>query len=80
MLSDIQQLELASGIKDSLINAGFSTIESILNSSIADLSNKVGVDLYIAQIILNEARKFGTGTDEQQVQLLISDRELMELN
>jgi small basic protein len=80
MFSDIQQLELASGIKDSLINAGFLTIESILASSIADLSNKVGVDLYIAQIILQEAKKFGTGTNEQQTQLLISDRELTELN
>ena len=80
MASDIQLLELASGIKDSLINAGFLTIESILNSSIADLSNKVGVDLYIAKIILQEARKFGTGTNEQQAQLLISDRELMEIN
>ena len=70
MLSDIQQLELASGIIDSLINAGFSTIESILNSSIADLSNKVGVDLYIAQIILHEARRIGASTAHQQPQLL----------
>jgi small basic protein len=76
MLSDIQQLELASGIKDSLINAGFLTIESILASSITELSNKVGVDPYIAQIILEEARKFGKGTNEQQPQLLISDGEL----
>ena len=62
MASDIQSLELVSGIKDSLVRAGFPTIESILASSITDLSNKVGVDLYIAQIILHEARKFGTGT------------------
>jgi small basic protein len=60
MASDIQLLELASGIKDSLVRAGFLTIESILSSGIADLSSKVGVDLYIAQIILQAARKFGT--------------------
>ena len=60
MASDIQLLELASGIKDSLVRAGFLTIESILSSSNADLSSKVGVDLYIAQIILQAARKFGT--------------------
>ena len=60
MASDIQLLELASGIKDSLVRAGFLTIKSILSSSNADLSSKVGVDLYIAQIILQEARKFGT--------------------
>ena len=77
MASDVQLLELASGIKDSLVRAGFPTIESILASSITDLSNKVGVDLYIAQIILHEARKFGTGTIVEQPQLLISDEELM---
>jgi small basic protein len=60
MASDIQLLELARGIKDSLVRAGFLTIESILCSTIADLSSKVGVDPYIAQIILEAARKFGT--------------------
>ena len=76
MASDIQLLELAIGIKDSLVRAGFLTIESILNSSTTELSNKVGVDLYIAQIILQEARRFRMGTNEQQPQLLISDGEL----
>jgi hypothetical protein len=76
MASDIQLLELASGIKDSLVRAGFLTIESILASSIADLSSKVGVDPYIAQIILQVARKFGKGTNEQQSTMLISDGEL----
>jgi small basic protein len=76
MASDINLLELASGIKDSLVKSGFLTVESILASSITDLSNKVGVDLYIAQIIIQEAKKIGTGTNEQQHQLLISDGEL----
>jgi small basic protein len=76
MASDIQLLELASGIKDSLVKSGFLTVESILASSITDLSNKVGVDLYIAQIIIQEAKKIGTGTNEQQHQLLIPDGEL----
>jgi small basic protein len=76
MASDIQLLELASGIKDSLVKSGFLTVESILASSITDLSNKVGVDLYIAQIIIQEAKKIGTGTNEQQHQLLIYDGEL----
>jgi hypothetical protein len=62
MVSDIQLLELAIGIKDSLVRAGFLTVESILNSSIADLSSKIGVDPYVAQIILQAARKFGTAT------------------
>ena len=57
MESDIQLLELASGIKDALINAGFCTIKSILNSTPSDISSKVGVDLYVAQLIFEEARR-----------------------
>jgi hypothetical protein len=45
--SEIQLLELAIGIKDSLISAGFITIGSILNSTITDISFKVGVAVYI---------------------------------
>ena len=70
MESEIQLLELANGIKESLINAGFITIGSILNSTITDISFKVGVDLYIAQIILHEARRMGASTTFQQPQLL----------
>ena len=55
--SDIRLLELADGIKETLINAGFSTIKSILECSASDISNKIGVDQYIAQIILEEAKR-----------------------
>jgi hypothetical protein len=55
--SDIQLLELASGIKDSLTKAGFTTISIIVNSTITDISKKLGIDLYVAQIIYEEAKK-----------------------
>src|SRR5919109_1078775 len=57
MESDIQLLELARGIKDALIRSGFLTIKSVLNSTTADIASKVGVDLYIAQIIFQEAKR-----------------------
>ncbi len=57
MESDIQLLELADGIKDTLVNSGFLTIKSVLDSTMADISSKVGVDLYIAQIIFQEAKR-----------------------
>jgi hypothetical protein len=57
MESDIQLLELASGIKDSLIKAGFTTIGFILNSTTTDISERLGIDLYVAQIIFEEAKK-----------------------
>jgi hypothetical protein len=57
MESDIQRLELASGIKDSLIDAGFTTIDFIYRSTVTDISEKLGIDLYVAQIIYEEAKK-----------------------
>jgi len=57
MESDIQLLELAPGIKDALINSGFLTIKSILNNTTEGIASKVGVDLYIAQIIFQEAKR-----------------------
>ena len=57
MEQDIQLLELADGIKDTLINSGFLTIRSILSSTTADISNKLGVDPYIAQIVFQEAKR-----------------------
>ena len=57
MESDIQLLELAPGIKDALIRSGFLTIKFILNNTTAIIVDKVGVDLYIAQIIFQEAKK-----------------------
>ena len=58
--SDIHLLEPADGIKDNLISSGFSTIKSILESTNSDLSSKIGVDQYVAQIILEEAKRFTT--------------------
>ena len=62
--SDIQSLELANGIKDSLINAGFTTTDSILSSSTTEISKLFGIDLYVAQIIMEEAQRITvTSTD-----------------
>ena len=57
MESDIQALELATGIKDSLTKSGFTTINCILSSTTTDISKKLGIDLYVAQIIFEEAKK-----------------------
>jgi hypothetical protein len=60
MESDIQLLELADGIKLALVNSGFLTIKSVLENTASDISHKVGVDLYIAQIIFQEAKRVAT--------------------
>jgi hypothetical protein len=64
-LSDIQSLELANGIKDSLVNAGFTTADSILSSSKTEISKLLGIDLYVAQTIMEEAQRITvTSTDK----------------
>lgn len=67
MDSDLQLLELANGVKDALKNAGFLTIKTILGESASGISEKVGVDLYIAQIILQEAERVSTKMAETPI-------------
>jgi hypothetical protein len=53
----IQDLALAQGIKDSLKEAGFDTIYSILKVAPLDISNKLGIEQYVAQIIKDAAKR-----------------------
>ena len=57
MESDIYLLQLAEGVREALVNGGFSTIKSILESTTSDISNRVGIDPYVAQIIFEEAKR-----------------------
>ena len=50
-------MQLADGIKSALDNTGFSTIKSILECSTPDISNRIGVDQYVGQIIFEEAKR-----------------------
>lgn len=49
-------LEIADGLKDALIHAGF-TIESILNLGPGEIGSTIGVDIYVAKIIFRAAEK-----------------------
>jgi hypothetical protein len=55
-LSDIQALPIADGLKDVLINQGF-TIRRILQTKPNDLAAKLGIEEYVAKIILNAAER-----------------------
>ena len=72
MESDIQLLELAPGIKDALIRSEFFTIKSVLNNATAGIIDKVGVDLYIAQIIFQEAKKVEAEMTKESAPLDVS--------
>jgi hypothetical protein len=49
-------LEVAIGIKDSLIAAGFTSLESLLRSSPAEIAAILGIELYVAKLIIEAAK------------------------
>jgi hypothetical protein len=65
MDSDVQALALAQGIKDSLEEAGFDTIDSILKEAPLDISIKLGIEPYVAQIIMEAAKRATDGRSEK---------------
>lgn len=54
--SDVLELEIADGLKQLLIDYGF-TRRRILKLQSGDLASILGVDDYIAKIICNEAER-----------------------
>jgi len=53
----IQMLELAIGIKDSLIAAGFTSLDSLLRSNPTDIAAMLGIELYVAKLIIDAAKR-----------------------
>ncbi len=64
MTPGIQMLEVAIGIKDSLIAAGFTSLDSLLRSSPAEIAAIMGIELYVAKLIVDAAKSAaGHGTE-----------------
>ena len=61
----IQMLEVAIGIKDSLMAAGFTSIESLLRSSPADIAAILGIELYVAKLIIDAAKNVAGQNSER---------------
>lgn len=59
MESGIQQLEIAPGLKDSLLKAGLS-VESIVLGGPDAVSAALGIETYVAKIIYDAAKKIIT--------------------
>jgi chitinase len=66
MDSDVQDLALAQGIKDSLEEAGFDTVDSILKEAPLDISDKLGIEPYVAKIIKEVAKRANEESYEKE--------------
>jgi poly(3-hydroxyalkanoate) synthetase len=56
MEAGIQHLELASGLKESLLKAGL-TVNSITSKGPDAVSDALGIEDYVAKIVYDEAKK-----------------------
>ena len=56
MESGIHLLEIASGLKELLLSAGF-TVDSIVSEGPDAISREIGIEAYVAKIIYDEAKK-----------------------
>lgn len=59
----IQMLELAIGIKEVLIDAGFTTIDSLLRMSPSEVAAMLGIELYVGKIIIDAAKHAAARSD-----------------
>jgi hypothetical protein len=57
--SGIQQLEIAPGLKESLLKSGL-TVESIVSEGPNAVSAALGIETYVAKIIYDAAKKITT--------------------
>ena len=61
----LQMLELAIGIKDSLMAAGFTSLDSLLRSSPTDIAAVLGIELYVAKLIIDAAKSAAGQNNER---------------
>lgn len=59
--SELQRMDLASGLKDLLKRTGF-TLELIISNGPSSISIALGIEAYVAKMIYNEAKKIRTNT------------------
>ena len=55
----IQDIKLASGLKDALMRYGM-TLDKIMNYSSEEIAHTLGIDRYVASLIKQEAQKTRT--------------------
>jgi hypothetical protein len=75
----IQMLELAIGIKDVLIDAGFTTIESLVRMTPSEIAAILGIEFYVAKIIIDAAKRAAAQEDPAPQGNMVQSQRLMPL-
>jgi hypothetical protein len=64
--ANVNSLDIADGLKELLIKYDF-TLEELLNTSISDLAEYLGIDLYVANIICNAAKNLSSSDNLEMI-------------
>jgi len=75
----IQMLELAIGIKDVLIGAGFTTIDSLLRMTPSEIAAILGIEFYVGKIIIDAAKRAAMQADPSLPEQNLEPESLMRL-
>lgn len=68
----IQMLEVAIGIKDSLMAAGFTSLDSLLRSSPTEIAAILGIEFYVAKLIVDAAKR-AAGKSNNDLPAILTD-------
>ena len=61
----VERLQIANGLKDLLKKSGYDTIQSVTQSSEQEIARILGIEGYVAKIIIDEAKTLTDTRDEQ---------------
>jgi hypothetical protein len=77
MFAGLSGLDLAIGIKEMLVNNGFTSLEALLRMPPAELALILGIDLYVARLIYLAAKQHAK---MDEVQYTINDEAFIKLD
>ena len=63
MYTEIDQLSIAIGIKELLISKGFTKVDEIIKTDLAEITSRLGIDIDIAKLVKNAAEKIHPSQD-----------------
>jgi hypothetical protein len=73
-------LELAIGIKDVLIGAGFTTIDSLIRMTPSEIAAILGIEFYVAKIIIDAAKRAAAQGDPSSHEEIAAANRLVSLS
>ena len=65
--ASVQQLEIVTGLKELLQRYGFTTVRSIINSSVEEIAMSLRIETHVAKIIVDEARRIYIESSIKQI-------------